>query len=128
MERSTPQKRKKMKHRILGPTFVFLFLFASHAHSQNTVEVTYIANEGFMVEIGETKILLDALFGGLQGDWADQPDEAAAHKLVTACAVACKYRLDLVILPGLYPSQNHCNPTLRKLLRRKRRSWRLRSS
>jgi len=71
-----------MNNRISVLALVSLFVLASHAFSQDTAEVTYIANEGFMVEVGEKKILLDALFGGLQGDWADQPDEATAHKLV----------------------------------------------
>lgn len=41
---------------------VFLFLGSNHLFAQNTLTVTYIANEGFLFESGTKKILIDGIF------------------------------------------------------------------
>ncbi len=38
--------------------------------------VTYIANDGFLIDTGKHKVLIDALFGGMAGDWCDQPGDS----------------------------------------------------
>ena len=76
------------RHRICRSFAVVFFLIlpvlAAACSYNRPLRLTYIANEGFMVEVGGTKILIDAFFGGLQGDWADQPDETTAGKLARA--------------------------------------------
>ena len=49
---------------------VGLFLsIAGPAVAGPAVEVTYLANEGFLIEAGAKKILIDALFDGETIDW-----------------------------------------------------------
>jgi L-ascorbate metabolism protein UlaG (beta-lactamase superfamily) len=38
--------------------------------------VTYIANEGFLIETTNHKVLIDALFGNIKGNWCDQPGDS----------------------------------------------------
>jgi L-ascorbate metabolism protein UlaG (beta-lactamase superfamily) len=59
-------------------------LFVSGDTARTTCDVTYVANQGFLVEMGETKILFDGLFGGIDGDWCVQPDAVTSSKLVEA--------------------------------------------
>ncbi len=48
------------------------------------LEVTYIANEGFMIESGAHKVLVDALFGREELEWCHVPTEEAREKLAAA--------------------------------------------
>lgn len=41
-----------------------------------TCTVTYIANDGFLIETANHKILIDAVFGNIQGNWCDQPGDS----------------------------------------------------
>ena len=53
-------------HRIRGfALFSLLFLFVAGGWAADTVRVTYLANEGFLIARGEQKVLLDALFPGI---------------------------------------------------------------
>lgn len=47
-----------------------------------TCMVTYVANEGFLIETSNHKILVDALFGDIQGNWCDQPGDSAAYLML----------------------------------------------
>lgn len=38
--------------------------------------VTYIANDGFLIDTGKNKILIDALFGNIDGNWCEQPSDS----------------------------------------------------
>lgn len=49
-------------------------LVAVPARPSGSVEVTYLANEGFLISLGETKLLIDALFPGIAG-YAEPSDE-----------------------------------------------------
>ncbi len=44
--------------------------------------VTYIANEGFLIETANHKILVDALFGNIQGNWCDQPGDSITNLML----------------------------------------------
>ncbi len=44
--------------------------------------VTYIANEGFLIETKNHKILIDAIFGNIKGDWCDQPEDSVLTKMI----------------------------------------------
>jgi L-ascorbate metabolism protein UlaG (beta-lactamase superfamily) len=48
--------------------------------------VTYIANEGFLFEFKDGKVLIDALFGGINGNWCDQPDDSVATLMLNGIA------------------------------------------
>jgi L-ascorbate metabolism protein UlaG (beta-lactamase superfamily) len=48
--------------------------------------VTYVANEGFLIETKNHKILIDALFGNIKGDWCDQPDDSVLTKMINGTA------------------------------------------
>ncbi|MBE0675226.1 MAG: MBL fold metallo-hydrolase, partial [Bacteroidales bacterium] len=51
-------------------TFLLLTFIAVSSYAQpNRAEVTYIGNAGFMINIGDKKILVDALFKGFAGDY-----------------------------------------------------------
>ncbi len=45
-------------------------------------EVLYVANEGFLVETKNHKVLIDALFGGIKGNWCDQPNDSLINKMI----------------------------------------------
>ncbi|MFA7420123.1 MAG: MBL fold metallo-hydrolase [Melioribacteraceae bacterium] len=45
-------------------------------------EVSYVANEGFLLETKNHKVLIDALFGGIKGNWCDQPNDSLINKMI----------------------------------------------
>jgi len=45
------------------------------------MEITYVANEGFLVRASNKKILIDALFGKFESDWCDVPAEDVIEKM-----------------------------------------------
>ena len=68
--------------------FVFLIVFVSQSivqgkdKPQARVKITYIANEGFLIKSGDSKILVDALFGGIKGNWCEQPSDSALNLII----------------------------------------------
>jgi L-ascorbate metabolism protein UlaG (beta-lactamase superfamily) len=54
----------------------------SHSSSSAKATVTYIANEGFLIESGDSKILVDAVFGGIRGTWCEQPSDSVLTLMV----------------------------------------------
>jgi len=69
--------------RVLSITLFFFFLCSSFAQQQ-AVDVTYVGNSGFLINIGEKKILIDALFKGFEGNY-ELPQEVQ-DKLISAQA------------------------------------------
>ncbi len=68
-------------------TAIFLLLvgIASVAQCSDTTKtctVTYIANEGFLIQTTNHKILVDALFGGIEGNWCDQPGDSVSRLML----------------------------------------------
>ncbi|MBP1631366.1 MAG: hypothetical protein H6Q15_2259 [Bacteroidetes bacterium] len=63
---------------------VLLILYSTSAISQSPCKITYIANEGFLIKIDDKKILIDALFGGFDGNWCDKPNDDTKSKLERA--------------------------------------------
>lgn len=45
-------------------------------YSQNECKVTYISNEGFLIEVDGKKVLIDALFDEIDEDWCDSPSDS----------------------------------------------------
>jgi L-ascorbate metabolism protein UlaG (beta-lactamase superfamily) len=50
--------------------------------SRGTCTVTYIANDGFLIETKNHKVLIDALFGNVNGDWCDQPRDSVSNLMI----------------------------------------------
>ena len=44
--------------------------------------ITYVANDGFLYETKTGKVLIDALFGGIKGNWCDQPDDSVSNLIL----------------------------------------------
>ena len=55
---------------------VTLMLLPSLIFAQKNCEVTYISNEGFLFEIDGKKVLIDALFDEIKGNWCDSPSDS----------------------------------------------------
>jgi L-ascorbate metabolism protein UlaG (beta-lactamase superfamily) len=54
-----------MKHKIVKPVLILVFVLTTWMagnSSDNPIEVTYLANEGVLITIGNNKVLIDALF------------------------------------------------------------------
>ena len=58
--------------------------------------VTYIANEGFLIETVNHKVLIDALFGNIAGDWCDQPADSVLNTMIKG--VVPFENIDLVLI------------------------------
>ena len=52
-----------------------LILIPSEIYSQNECKITYISNEGFLIEVDGRKVLIDAIFDKIAGSWCDSPSE-----------------------------------------------------
>lgn len=61
--------------RILFVNVLSLIWFSSFFQSAETM-VPYIANSAFMIETPYQKILIDAVFGDIEGDWCEQPADS----------------------------------------------------
>jgi L-ascorbate metabolism protein UlaG (beta-lactamase superfamily) len=55
---------------------VILLLFPTIVFSQKECEVTYISNEGFLIEIDGIKVMVDALFDEIKENWCDSPSDS----------------------------------------------------
>jgi L-ascorbate metabolism protein UlaG (beta-lactamase superfamily) len=73
-----------------------------------TWKVTYIANEGFLIETRSGKILCDALFGGFEGNWCDQPSAETIEKMKNAEGLF----QDIGVITVSHPHTDHFNPEI----------------
>lgn len=55
--------------KLLAVVSLLNFMALSSCTQQEKVDVTYVGNAGFLVKIGDKKILIDALFKGFEGDY-----------------------------------------------------------
>lgn len=44
--------------------------------SQVPCDITYVANEGFIIEANNKKVVVDALFNKIDGNWCDSPSDS----------------------------------------------------
>lgn len=106
-----------MKKLILYILLCCLFTYSS---AQKQCKVTYISNEGFILESGNKKIMIDALFDHIQGDWCDSPNDTILDALkqakapfhnVDLIAITHKHRdhfnVDVVISHMLHNQKAH---------------------
>ncbi len=61
----------------------FLFISLSYGLENDKLHVTYLANEGFLIEGDGKKILIDALFDDKTIDFCDVPSEEILKKMLT---------------------------------------------
>jgi L-ascorbate metabolism protein UlaG (beta-lactamase superfamily) len=71
-------------------------------------KVTYVANEGFLIETQGGKILCDALFGGFEGNWCDQPTPETLDRLKNAEPPF----QDIDVITVSHPHTDHFNPEI----------------
>ena len=71
-----------MKHIIL----IILILYSASVTPESTCKITYIANEGFLIETATKKILIDAVFGGFEDKWCDKPNDDTKSKIENAAS------------------------------------------
>lgn len=82
---------------------VFLIFITQFSYSQkDSVKVTYIANEGFLIEIQNKKILVDAYFGNEELNFCDIPLKSVQNDIENAKGIFS----DVNILTA---SHNHCD-------------------
>lgn len=55
----------------------FLVVAPSLGFSQTECKVTYISNEGFLLEVDGIKVLVDALFDNINESWCDSPSDSS---------------------------------------------------
>lgn len=58
-----------MKNKTIIIFLLLTYITLTSYAQQKKAEVTYIGNAGFMIKIGDKKILVDALFKGFEGDY-----------------------------------------------------------
>ncbi len=51
------------------------------AEDRPPLEITYVANDGFLLRAGQRAVLIDALFGGRPLDFCDVPDQETRRRL-----------------------------------------------
>jgi len=61
-----------------------LFPSCTGSSARPPLTVTYVANEGFLIEGAGKKVLIDALFGGWQSDWCDVPSDSIVQLMTGA--------------------------------------------
>jgi len=77
------------------------------------VEVTYIANEGFLISSGTKKVLIDALFDDKTINYAHVPPEYTLNKMETAETPFDK--IDLLLISHAHRDHFSAGPVLRHL-------------
>lgn len=68
-------------------TLFLIFISIQFSYSQTTkpnAKITYIANEGFLINIGDKSILIDAIFGDQEYGFCDIPDTTQISNLIGA--------------------------------------------
>ena len=103
--------------------FVIIIVFgASRLWSQETkvqCSVTYVANDGFLYETKTGKVLVDALFGGIKGNWCDQPNDSVSKLMLNG--IVPFNNIDAVLITH-YHSDHFNGPMVITFLRANRKS------
>jgi L-ascorbate metabolism protein UlaG (beta-lactamase superfamily) len=73
--------------KLIFSILIIILLFSGFANiwsqgTSNNCTVTYIANEGFLIETSAHKVLIDALFGDIKGNWCDQPNDSISNLMI----------------------------------------------
>ena len=81
--------------------------------------VTYVANDGFLYETKTGKVLVDALFGGIKGNWCDQPDDSVSNLMLNG--IIPFNNIDVVLITH-YHSDHFNGPMVMSFLRNNKKS------
>ena len=81
--------------------------------------VTYVANDGFLLEAKTGKVLVDALFGGIMGNWCDQPDDSVSNLMLNG--IVPFNNIDAVLITH-YHSDHFNGPMVINFLRNNKKS------
>jgi len=65
---------------------LILNLVFAIANAQDSCKITYISNEGFLVETHGKKVLIDGLFDHIDAEWCDSPDEQTVSLMKSSTA------------------------------------------
>ena len=111
-----------MTTRLITVTTMVLLIVAPSVRSQASFDacrITYVANEGFLIETKHHRVLVDALFGNIEGDWCDQPTDSVANLMLEGIAPFDK--IDVVLVT--HKHIDHFNgPMVVKFLMNNRKS------
>lgn len=91
-----------MKYLLLS----ILSIISLNGFSQN-LTITYIANEGVLIESGDKKVIIDALFDKFYDDYL-HPDEALLEKMISGAA---PYN-DVDLMLSTHIHRDHFAPTM----------------
>jgi L-ascorbate metabolism protein UlaG (beta-lactamase superfamily) len=94
-------------HRFLISFLLFTLVGFNAAGQQKSLDVTYIANEGFLLQSDHHKVLIDALFDESYGAF-QVPDKAVLQNIQQS--VAPFDSIDALFLTHYH--KDHCNPVL----------------
>ena len=75
---------------------IILTLCITTLHAQDSCKITYISNEGFLIETHGKKVLIDGLFDHIDESWCDSPTEQTVA-LMKASAAPFD-RIDLIAI------------------------------
>jgi len=67
--------------KILAIVLISFLIFPRSIYSQNECKITYVSNEGFLIETNGKKVLIDGLFDKIEGNWCDSPSENLIESL-----------------------------------------------
>lgn len=67
--------------KIIATLIVSFIIAQSSIYSQNDCKITYVSNEGFLIETNSKKVLIDGLFNKIDGNWCDSPSESLLDSL-----------------------------------------------
>jgi L-ascorbate metabolism protein UlaG (beta-lactamase superfamily) len=109
--------KTKLVHFIIIFAFGITSLWSQEPKEQCTV--TYIANEGFLLETKNGKVLIDALFGGVKGGWCDQPDDSVSNLMLNGIVPFNK--IDVVLITHCH-SDHFNGPMVISFLRNNQKS------
>jgi L-ascorbate metabolism protein UlaG (beta-lactamase superfamily) len=104
------------------PFFIFLVFGATCMLAQEVktqCSVTYVANDGFLYETKTGKVLVDALFGGIKGNWCDQPDDSVSNLMLNG--IVPFNNIDAVLITH-YHSDHFNGPMVINFLRNNKES------
>jgi len=86
---------------------------ASTSAAENAAKVQYIANEGFLIEVGAKKVLIDALFDNQSITWCHVPGEMTLQKMENAEAPFDG--VDLILVTHAHPDHFSPQSVIRRL-------------
>jgi L-ascorbate metabolism protein UlaG (beta-lactamase superfamily) len=97
----------------LGLVGAVFLVIATTTAAEDATKVHYIANEGFLIEVGAKKVLIDALFDNQSITYCHVPDEMTLRKMENAEAPFDG--LDLILVTHSHPDHFSPHSVMRRL-------------